>query len=105
MAPAPLADQLTRTVALMTALRNKPQLPQLPPACEPANKKVTPQRQFVSAKKLSRKRKVAESMSEPNASEKTFLLSALDGTVAVVSSTADGTDHDYATAPGKACRI
>ena len=41
-----------------------------------------------------------ESLSKPNANEKAFLLAALDGTVAVVSSTADGTDHDYDTAPG-----
>jgi len=31
---AAVCQQLTRTVALMTALRNKPQLPQLPPGCE-----------------------------------------------------------------------
>ena len=96
---AAVCQRLTQTVALMNALRSKPQLPEPATAYEPVNKKAIQQRPFSSTKRLSRKRKTAESLSKPDEKEKAFLLATLDGNVAVISGTGNETDHDYDSHP------
>jgi hypothetical protein len=97
---AVVCEQLARVRAHVTAVQQRPQLPEVS-HFEPGNKKATTQRSqryFCSTKK-HRKRKPELTLSKPTVREKNFLLQSLDGTVEIVSTCATDTDHDYHVRP------
>ena len=89
---AAACDQLKRVEAYLSALKQKPQLPQLPLVHEPVNKKLPQQRFFASTKKAAKKRNREETLIKPDSREKAFLLETLTGNVELVSTASAGDD-------------
>lgn len=92
---AAVREQMGRLKALVTALKNKPQLRPMSLPQEPTNKKVTKQRYFMSTKRKPKKRNAESTICKPDCKEKQFLLATLAGNVEVVSSARTTTDHNY----------
>jgi len=87
--------QIDQATAMITAMQQRPAIPEFPPAVlEPANKNIAPQRFFRNTK-LSRKRAPELSLKKPSATEKKHLLEALDGNLQLVSQDGLQFDHSY----------
>lgn len=102
---ATVNEHLGRIESLISALKCKPQLGPLPESVEPSNKKIEPQRRFLSTKLKPKKRKVEAVSSKPNDQEKSFIVQTLGGNVQVISSSSVGNDHDYLDTPGDLVRF